>query len=150
MCIPRLSIKTDAHFGGCCMFTCLIGLCHYIEHLGHALAPRVLQMASASALFTLKKSAVVDINKGNLDKAVEKLQKLVRIAESKKSGGDSLATVPLWSLLSEAYKQKCNFPSAARVNQTILTIVPDSASARFQVRSLIVYWIIETCTLTAD
>ena len=94
-----------------------------------------LQMASTSALFALKKSAVSDINKGNLDKAVEKLQKLVRIAESKKSEGDTLATVPLWALLSEAYKQKGNFPSAARVNQTILSIAPNSASASFQVCS---------------
>ncbi|KAI6228999.1 hypothetical protein M3Y99_01158500 [Aphelenchoides fujianensis] len=81
---------------------------------------------------TLKKAAIADINRGLLDKAVEKLQKSVRISASKGAAADSSSTVPLWALLAEAYKQKGNLPSAARVNQTILEIVPDFPHARLQ------------------
>ncbi|KAI6218113.1 hypothetical protein M3Y95_01185900 [Aphelenchoides besseyi] len=83
-------------------------------------------------MLALKKAAVQDINRGNLDKAVEKLQKLVRISASKGTAADAAVTVPVWSLLAEAYKQKGNLPSATRVNQTILEISPDSYSARLQ------------------
>lgn len=56
----------------------------------------------AAALVVLKKAAIVDLNKGNLDKAVEKLQKLVRISVASGST-DVISTVPLWLLLGEAY-----------------------------------------------
>jgi hypothetical protein len=75
-------------------------------------------------LASLKKAAVLDLKKGNLDKAVEKvsyleqktlrfiefiicfnlqLQKLVRISSAGGSSDDAAASIPLWLLLGESY-----------------------------------------------
>lgn len=58
---------------------------------------------SVASLAVLKKAAVTDLNKGNLDKAVERLQKLVRISGTTGDSEEAISTIPLWLLLGEAY-----------------------------------------------
>jgi hypothetical protein len=57
-----------------------------------------------AAFVALKRAAVLDLNKGNLDKAVEKLQKLVRIiVASGNASSELISSFPIWLLLGEAY-----------------------------------------------
>ncbi|KAI6182281.1 hypothetical protein M3Y97_00363100 [Aphelenchoides bicaudatus] len=88
----------------------------------------------AGMLLALKKAAILDLKNGNLDKAVEKLQKLVRI--SNVAGlSEATSTVPLWLILGETYKQKFNYLSAVRVFLSVLEIEPN-VSARLQLIEL--------------
>lgn len=94
--------------------------------------------------WALKKAAVLEINLGKLDQAVERIQKLVRAkanALNAQCEGDEKNSIKtemcaLWSFLSEAYKQKGNLQSAIRACNSVLAIQPENYTARLQVNLL--------------
>ncbi|CAD5206198.1 unnamed protein product [Bursaphelenchus okinawaensis] len=93
--------------------------------------------SKGAAVAALKKAAVLDINKGNLEKAVLKLQKLLQVCKARKEDTASRSTIPLWSMLGEAYKKQNSLQSAVRVFKHILEIDPESLLAHVQL--MIVY-----------
>ncbi|CAD5208931.1 unnamed protein product [Bursaphelenchus xylophilus] len=88
------------------------------------------------AVSALKKAAILDINKGHLDKAVVKLQKLLQVCKARKEDAASKSTIPLWSMLGEAYKKQNSLQSAVRVFKHVLEIDPESLLGHIQLMNV--------------
>lgn len=80
--------------------------------------------------WALRTAALLEIIRGKLDQAIEKLQKLTRVSTSTESTKETNA---LWFFLGEAYKQKGNLQSAVRAFKTTLDSQPNNLTARLQV-----------------
>ncbi|KAI1714353.1 tetratricopeptide repeat protein 37 [Ditylenchus destructor] len=93
--------------------------------------------------WALRQSALIEVNLGKLDLAVEKIQKLIR---ARSNATDSTPEgqfdeskremCALWIFLSEAYKQKGNLQSAVRACKSALDIDPGNYTAKLQLIQL--------------
>lgn len=80
--------------------------------------------------WALRAAALLEINQGKLDSAIEKLQKLTRVASNAESKTEANA---LWFFLGEAYKQKGNLQSAVRAFKAALEEDPNNLTTHLQV-----------------
>lgn len=92
-----------------------------------------------NSFWALKKAATLEINAQQLDSGIEKIQKLLRLMQTKRGNvqvtdeAEVSEVCALWMFLSETYKKQGNLQTAIRVCKTVLDYRPTDFAASLQV-----------------